>query len=83
MVRTERESNRRRREVEDLLVFPRPGKSMQNGAGFSIMGLLKRKGWPQCHRESSLQVHQSCLYQKGKEQRRLSRAPDCKEGIQC
>ena len=33
--RTERESDRRRREVEDLLVLPRSAKSVQNGAGFS------------------------------------------------
>ena len=35
MVRTERESDKRRREVADLLVLPRPAKSVQNGAGFS------------------------------------------------
>ena len=35
MARTERESGRRRREVADLLVLPRPVKSVQNGAGFS------------------------------------------------
>ena len=34
MVRTEQESDRRRREVADLLVLPRPAKSVQNGAGF-------------------------------------------------
>ena len=33
--RTERESDRRRREVADLVVLPRPTKSLQNGAGFS------------------------------------------------
>ena len=49
----------------------------------SILGLLKRKGWPQCHRESSCQVRQSRLCQKGKEQSRLSRVPDRKEDIQC
>ena len=46
-------------------------------------GPAKKKGWPQCHRESSWQVRQSRLCQKGKEQSRLSRAPDRKEGIQC
>ena len=36
MARTERESDRRRkREMADLLVLPRPAKSLQNGAGFS------------------------------------------------
>ena len=33
--RTERESDRRRREVADLLVLPRPVVSVQNGAGFT------------------------------------------------
>ena len=33
--RTEREPDRRRREVADLLVLLRPAKSLQNGAGFS------------------------------------------------
>ena len=33
--RTEGDSDRRRREVADLLVLPRPAKSVQNGAGFS------------------------------------------------
>ena len=33
--RTERESDRRRREITDLLVLPRPVMSVQNGAGFS------------------------------------------------
>ena len=35
MARTERESDRRRRETVDLLVLPRPAKSVQDGAGFS------------------------------------------------
>ena len=34
MARTERESDSRR-EMADVLVLPRPGKSAQNGAGFS------------------------------------------------
>ena len=42
----------------------------------NILGLLKRKGWPQCHKESSRQVCQSRLYQKKKEQSHLSRSPD-------
>ena len=33
--RTERESDRRRREMADFMVLPRPAKSVQNGAGFS------------------------------------------------
>ena len=35
MARTERESDNRRIEMADLLVLPRPAKSVQNGAGFS------------------------------------------------
>ena len=42
----------------------------------NILGLLKRKEWPQCHRKSSWQVCQSRLCQKEKEQSRLSRVPD-------
>ena len=34
MARTEREADSRR-EMADLLVLPRPAKSLQNGAGFS------------------------------------------------
>ena len=33
--RTERESDRKRREMADFMVLPRPAKSVQNGAGFS------------------------------------------------
>ena len=46
----------------------------------NILGLPKRNEWPQCHRESSWQVRQSCLCQKEKEQSRLSKAPDHEEG---
>ena len=82
--RTERELDRRRREVADLLVLPRPAEWRRlQQKNLSILGLLKRKGWPQCHRESSWQVRQSRLCQNRKEQSRLSRAPDRKEGIQC
>ena len=42
----------------------------------SILGLPKRKEWPQCHRESSWQERRSRPYQKEKEQSRLSKAPD-------
>ena len=68
--------------MADLLVLPRPAKSMQNNASFSekILGLLKRKKWPQCHRESSWQVRRSRLCQKQKERSRLSRVPDRKVG---
>ena len=39
----------------------------------SILGLPKRKEWPQCHRESSWQERRSRLCQKQKEQSRMSR----------
>ena len=35
MAKTERESERRKREAADLLVLPRPAKNVQNRAGFS------------------------------------------------
>ena len=62
--RTVRESERRRRKMADLLVLPRPAKSLQNAPSFSwinlsIQCLLKRKEWSQCHRESSWQGRQS------------------------
>ena len=46
----------------------------------SILDLLKRKEWPQCHRESSWQVRRNRLCQKEKEQSRQSRAPDRERG---
>ena len=46
----------------------------------NILGLLKRKEWPQCHRESNWQVCRSRPCQKEKEQSRLSRVPDHEEG---
>ena len=46
----------------------------------NILGLLKRKEWPQCHRESNWQVCQSCLCQKEKEQSHQSKTPDHKGG---
>ena len=44
----------------------------------NILGLPKRKEWPQHHRESSWQEHWSHLCQK--EQSRLSRVPDHEGG---
>ena len=44
----------------------------------SLLGLLKRKEWPQCHRESSWQVRLSRLCQM--EQSGLSRVPDHEGG---
>ena len=42
----------------------------------NILGLPKRKEWPQYHRESSWQERCSRPCQKEKEQSRLSKAPD-------
>ena len=42
----------------------------------TILGLLKRKERPQCHRESSWQVRRNRPCQQEKEQSRLSKAPD-------
>ena len=47
---------------------------------WSILGLPKRKEWPQCHKESSWQECRSRPCQKEKEQSRLSKAPDHEEG---
>ena len=41
-----------------------------------MLGLPKRKEWPQCHRESNWQERRSSSCQKKKEQRSLSRIPD-------
>ena len=46
----------------------------------NILGLLKRKEWSQCHRESSWQERQSNSCQKEKEQSRLSIVPDHEGG---
>ena len=46
----------------------------------NILGLPKRKEWPQCHRESSWQERRSLPCQKEKEQSRLSRVPDHEGG---
>ena len=43
---------------------------------WNILGLPKRKEWPQCHRESSWQERRSRPCQKEKEQSRLSRVSD-------
>ena len=42
---------------------------------WNILGLPKRKEWPQCHRESSGQERRSRPCQKEKEQSRLSGVP--------
>ena len=46
----------------------------------SILGPLRTKEWPQCHREISWHVRLSRSCQKEKEQSRLSRVPDHERG---
>ena len=46
----------------------------------NILGVLKRKEWPQCHRESSWQERRSCPCQEEKEQSRQSIVPDHERG---
>ena len=46
----------------------------------NILGLLKRKEWSQCHRESSWQARQVRFCQKEKEQSRQSRVSDRERG---
>ena len=47
---------------------------------WSILGLPKKKEWPQCHRENRWQGHRSRPCQNEKEQSRLSRVPDHEGG---
>ena len=82
MARTEQESDRRRREEKWQSCSccrdqQRACRMAQASAeNLSILGLLKKKEWSQCHRESSWQVRRSRRCQKEKEQSRLSRVPD-------
>ena len=82
MAGRERESDRReekgsgrfvvaaktRRELAEWRRFQRKN--------INILRLPKRKEWPQGHKVSSWQVHQSRLCQKEKEQSHLSRSSD-------
>ena len=82
MARTERESDGRRREKKWQTCWccrdqQRACRMAQASAKhLNILGLLKRKEWPQCHRESSWQERRSHLCQKEKEQGRISKAPN-------
>ena len=85
MARTERESDRRRREKKWQTLWccrdqQRACRMAQASAEkLHKLGLPKRKEWPQCHRESSWQERRSRPCQKEKEQSRLSRVPDHEE----
>ena len=84
MAGTERGSDRRRRDEKwQTCSVAETSKELAECRWFqrknlSILNLLKRKGWPQCQRESNCQVRQSLPCQKEKEQSLLSRAPDRK-----
>ena len=81
-VRTERELYRRRREEkwQTCCCFrdqQRTCRMAQASAeNLNKLGLMKRKEWPQYHKESSWQVRRSRPCQKEKEQSRLSRESD-------
>ena len=87
--RTERESGRRRREEKEQTCWCcrdhqracRMAQALTEKLEHS--GPAQKKEWPECHRESSWQVRQSRLCQKGKKQSSLSRAPGRKESIWC
>ena len=86
VARTKRESDNRRRE-EKWQAFDAAETSKERAEwrrlqrkNLNVLGLMKRKEWPQCHREGSWQVRQSRLCQEKKEQRRQSRVPDHKGG---
>ena len=84
MTRTERESNKRR-EMSRLVGAAETSKECAEWRwlqrkNLSILGLPKRKKWPQCHKESSWQERRSRLCQNEKEQSRLSKAPNHEGG---
>ena len=83
MVRTERESDRRRREKRNGRLYGAAETSkepaewrMLQPKYLGILGLSKRKEWSQCHIKSSSQKRRSRSCQKEKEPSRLSRVPD-------
>ena len=83
VARTERESDRKKKWqtlwcCRDQQIACRMAQA--SAEKFNVLGLLKSKEWPQCHRECSWQVRQSPLCQKEKEQSRLSRVPDHEGG---
>ena len=81
MVRTKRESDRRRDEKWQTFWCSEASKELAEWRrlqkrNLSILGRVKKKLWSQCHRASSWQVCQSRLCQREKEQSRQYRAPD-------
>ena len=83
MTRTERESNKRRREEKWQTCWccqERTEWRRLQRKNLNILGLLKRKEWPQCHRVSSWQVCLSRPWQNKKKQSHQSRVPDHEGG---
>ena len=83
--RTERESDRRREEKWQTCWCCRDQQracrmAQASAKNLNKLGLLKRKEWPQCHRESSWQVRRSHRCQKEKEHSCLSSVPDHQGG---
>ena len=84
MARTERESDSRRREEKRNGILVGSAETSKGCAEWrrlqrknvNILGLLKRKEWPQCHRNSSWLERRSRPCQKKKEQSRLIRVPE-------
>ena len=75
MARTERKSERTREEKWQTVGAAEISKELAEWRrlqrkNLSILVLLKRTEWLQCHRESSSQVRQSPLCQKEKEDKR-------------
>ena len=75
MARTERKSERRREDQRQTVGAAEISKELAEWRrlqrkNLSILVLLKRTEWLQCHRESSSQVRQSPLCQKEKEDKR-------------
>ena len=80
MASTERESVREEKRNGRLIGAAETSKervewSRLQRKNLSLLGLPKRKEWPQCHRENSWQKRQSHPCQKEKEQSRLFRVP--------
>ena len=86
VVRTERESDRRRREEKWQTCWccrdqyrNAEWRRLQR-KNLNILSLPKSKKWPRCHRESRWQERQSHLCLEEKEQSRQSKAPDREAG---
>ena len=51
--------------MADLLVLPRPAKSLQNGTGFSRKTRqAEKKEWLQCHRERAVDKYARAVFAK-------------------